>query len=158
MRGLWSSSGFSYTGKHFQTEGATLEPKPGHQIPIWLGAFGDRMLDLVGRKSDGWFPSLPFLPPEQAYRKLETIRSVAAHAGRNPDEMTYGYNIPVLVEAGTASTRGQIARSAEEVARHLADMARHGFTLLNLWPSGEAANQREQLAREVLPRVYDLLA
>lgn len=72
--------------------------------------------------------------------------------------MTYGYNIPVLVEAGTASTRGQIARSAEEVARHLADMARHGFTLLNLWPSGEAANQREQLAREVLPRVYDLLA
>jgi alkanesulfonate monooxygenase SsuD/methylene tetrahydromethanopterin reductase-like flavin-dependent oxidoreductase (luciferase family) len=158
MRGLWSSPGLTYAGKHFQTEGATLEPQPDHPIPIWLGVFGDRMLDLVGRKADGWFPSLPFLPPEQAYRKLETIRSVAAHAGRNPDEITYGYNIPVLVEAGTVSARGQIVGSAEEVASQLADIAGHGFTVLNLWPGGEAATQRERLAGEVLPRVYDLLA
>lgn len=158
LRGLWRSAGFTYAGKHFQTEGATLEPKPGHPIPIWLGVFGDHMLDLVARKADGWVPSLPFLPPEQAYRKLETIRRVAAHAGRNPDVMTYGYNIPVLVEAEAVSTGGRIAGSAEEVANHLADIARHGFTLLNLWPLGEAATQRERLARDVLPRVYDLLA
>lgn len=88
VRGLWRSSAFTYTGKHFQAEGATLEPKPDHQIPIWLGVFGDHMLELVGRKADGWFPSMPFLPPEQAYRKLETIRRVAAQASRNPDEMT----------------------------------------------------------------------
>jgi alkanesulfonate monooxygenase SsuD/methylene tetrahydromethanopterin reductase-like flavin-dependent oxidoreductase (luciferase family) len=116
------------------------------------------MLELVGRKADSWFPSLPFLPLEEAYRKLETFRHMAASAGRNPDEMTYGYNIPVLIEEGAVSTSGRIAGSAAEVARHLADIARHGFTLLNLWPGGEAATQRERLARDVLPRVYDLLA
>jgi alkanesulfonate monooxygenase SsuD/methylene tetrahydromethanopterin reductase-like flavin-dependent oxidoreductase (luciferase family) len=158
LRGLWSTSNFSYTGQHFQTEGATIAPKPSHPIPIWLGVFGDRMVDLAGRKADGWFPSLQFLAPEQAYRKLERIRTVAEDAGRNPDEITYAYNIPVLVEDGSSSTRGQIAGSATEVARQLAKFVRNGFTFLNLWPGGTAATQRERLAKEVLPTVRDLLA
>jgi len=157
LRGLWSTSGFSYPGKHFRTEGATIEPKPGHAIPIWLGVFGDHMLELVGRKADGWLPTYPFLAPEQAYRKLERLRKSAEYAGRNPDQLTYGYTIPVLVEKGSVTTRGQIAGSAHEVARQLADMVRHGFTFLNLWPAGEAATQRGLLAREVLPIVRDLL-
>jgi len=158
LRGLWSTSGFSYAGQHFQTEGATIEPKPSHPIPLWLGVFGDQMIDLVGRKADGWFPTYPLLAPEQAYRKLERIRTVAEHAGRNPDDFTYAYNVPVLVEEGTVTTRDQIAGSAEEVARQFADLVRHGFTFLNVWSSGEATRQRERLAREVLPIVRDLLA
>ncbi len=157
LHGLWSTSGFSYSGKHFRTEGATLEPKPGHAIPIWLGVFGDRMLDLAGRKADGWLPTYQFLPPEQAYRTVEHLRKAAEHAGRNPDQLTYGYTIPVLVEKGSVTTRGQIAGSAQEVARQLADIVRHGFTFLNLWPVGEAATLRGLLAREVLPMVRDLL-
>lgn len=158
IRGLWNSSGFSYTGQHFRTERATIEPKPVHPIPIWLGVFGAQMVDLVGRKADGWFPTYQFLEPEQAYRKLERIRTVAEHAGRNPDDITYAYNVPVLVKEGVITSRGQIAGSAEEVARKLADFIRHGFTFLNLWPSGEQFIQRERLAREVLPIVRDLLS
>jgi alkanesulfonate monooxygenase SsuD/methylene tetrahydromethanopterin reductase-like flavin-dependent oxidoreductase (luciferase family) len=106
LRGLWSTSSFSYAGQHFQTEGATIEPKSRHPIPIWLGVFGDRMVDLVGRKADGWLPTYQFLAPEPAYEKLERIRKVAEDAGRNPDEITYAYNIPVLVEAGSSTSRG----------------------------------------------------
>jgi alkanesulfonate monooxygenase SsuD/methylene tetrahydromethanopterin reductase-like flavin-dependent oxidoreductase (luciferase family) len=50
------------------------------------------MVDLVRRKADGWFPTLLFLEPEQAYQKLEHIRTVAENAGRNPDDITYAYN------------------------------------------------------------------
>ncbi len=75
LRGLWSASGFSYPGQHFRTEGATIEPKPSHPIPTWLGVFGDRMLDLAGRKADGWLPTYQFLEPEQAFQKVERIRS-----------------------------------------------------------------------------------
>src|SRR5262249_32292019 len=157
MRGLWSTSGFSYPGKHFRTEGATLEPKPAHAIPIWLGVFGDRMLELAGRKADGWLPTYQFLPLEQAYRKVERLRRATEDASRNPDQLTYGYTIPVLVEKGSVTSRGQIAGSAREVARQLAEVVRHGFTFLNLWPVGEAATQRRLLAREVLPLVRDLL-
>ena len=59
---------------------------------------------------------------------------------------------------GSVTTRGQIAGSPEEVARQLAEVVRHGFTFLNLWPVGETATQRALLAREVLPIVRDLLA
>lgn len=86
------------------------------------------------------------------------LRKSAEDTGRNPDDLTYGYTIPVLVEKGSVTTRGQIAGSPEEVDRQLADVVRHGFTFLNLWPSGEATRQRELLAREVLPIVGDLIA
>jgi len=157
LRGLWSTSSFSYPGKHFGIQGATIEPKPAHAIPIWLGVFGDHMLDLMGRKADGWLPTYQFLAPEQAYRKLESLRKAVEHAGRDPDQFTYGYSIPVLVEKGSVTTREQIAGSTQEVARQLAEVVRHGFTFLNLWPGGEAATQRELLAREVLPIVRDLI-
>ena len=158
LRGLWSTAGFSYAGEHFRTEGATIEPKPGHPVPTWLGVFGDRMLDLVGRKADGWLPTYQFLEPEQAYRKLERIRTVAAQAGRHPHEITFGYSIPILVEEGAVTNRWRIAGSARKVAGQLAAIARHGFTFLNVWPVGEATMQRERLARDVLPAVRDLLA
>jgi alkanesulfonate monooxygenase SsuD/methylene tetrahydromethanopterin reductase-like flavin-dependent oxidoreductase (luciferase family) len=157
LRGLWSTSDFSHTGPHFKTEGATIEPKPGHHIPLWLGVFGDRMIDLVGRKADGWLPTYQFLAPEQAYQKLERIRTVAENAGRNPDEITYGYNIPILIEDGAVTNRWRIAGTAQKVAAQLAAIARHGFTFLNIWPSGDAAIQRERLARDVLPAVRDLI-
>src|SRR5258708_27506843 len=85
LRGLWSTSGFSYTGQHFTTEGATIEPKPGHSIPLWLGGFGNQMLDLVGRKADGWLPTYQFLDPNKPNQKGEPIRAVAEQAGRHPD-------------------------------------------------------------------------
>lgn len=158
LRGLWSTADFSYAGEHFRIEGANIEPKPDHQLPTWLGVFGDRMLDLVGRKADGWLPTYQFLEPEQAYRKLEQIRKVAEKAGRNPDEITFGYNIPILVEEGAVTNRWRIAGSARKVAGQLAAIVRHGFTFLNVWPIGEAPVQRERLARDVLPAVRDLLA
>ena len=158
LRGLWSTSTFSYAGQHFRTEGATIEPKPGHPIPLWLGVFGAQMLDLVGRKADGWLPTYQFLAPDQAYQKLERIRAVAEQAGRNPDEITYGYNVPILVDEGAVTNRWRVAGSAREVARQLAAIVGHGFTFVNLWPVGEATMQRERLARDVLPAVHDLIA
>ena len=76
---------------------------------------------------------MPDCSPTQA-ACLDAFKPFMIILARIPTRFTYGYNLPVLVEAGTVSTRGQIARSAEEVAGHLVDIARHGFTLLNLWP------------------------
>jgi alkanesulfonate monooxygenase SsuD/methylene tetrahydromethanopterin reductase-like flavin-dependent oxidoreductase (luciferase family) len=155
IHGLWTQAAFSYRGDHFSTENAALQPRPAWPIPIWLGAFGPRMLDLVGRKADGWLPSMFLLPPERASVALRRVREAARRAGRDPDRLTYGYNVGVLVRDGAASTDARIAGSAEQVAGRLAELVRAGFSLLNLTPAGvaagEAAEQRERLAREVLP-------
>jgi alkanesulfonate monooxygenase SsuD/methylene tetrahydromethanopterin reductase-like flavin-dependent oxidoreductase (luciferase family) len=155
IRGLWRQPSFSYAGHHFTTSGAELQPRPTHPPPIWLGAFGPRMLDLVGRKADGWLPSLFLLEPERAYRSVDRIREVASRAGRDPEALTYGYNVGVLIKEGAVATatRGQIAGSPEEVARQLAGFVSGGFSFLNLSlsPAADGVEQRERLAREVLP-------
>jgi alkanesulfonate monooxygenase SsuD/methylene tetrahydromethanopterin reductase-like flavin-dependent oxidoreductase (luciferase family) len=155
LRGLWRQPNFSYAGHHFTTSGAEVQPRPTRPPPIWLGAFGPRMLDLVGRKADGWLPSLFLLEPERAYWSLDRIREVASRAGRDPEALTYGYNIGVLIKEGAAApaTRGQIAGSPQEVARQLAGFVSRGFSFLNLSlsPAADGVEQRERLAREVLP-------
>jgi alkanesulfonate monooxygenase SsuD/methylene tetrahydromethanopterin reductase-like flavin-dependent oxidoreductase (luciferase family) len=42
IRGLWTQDSVSYDGEHFHVTGARIEPRPAHQIPIWLGTYGAR--------------------------------------------------------------------------------------------------------------------
>ena len=120
------------------------------------------MLALTGRKADGWLPSLFLLKPDAAYRKLGQVREAATAAGRDPDELTYAYNGPVLVDrrGGATGTAGPSALvgTPDHIADQLAQFARGGFTLLNLWPSGDRAEQRERLATKVVPAVRDRLS
>lgn len=158
LHGLWHDAPFSYEGKHFHLAEAAIEPRPARPIPIWLGAFGSKMLSLTGRKADGWFPSLVVLEPEAAYAKLKQVRQAAMDAGRDPDDLTYAYNIGVLVTEEARSTRGQIVGTPGEVAEHLAAFVKNGFTFLNLWPHGDMIVQLERLAWEVIPAVRQLVA
>jgi alkanesulfonate monooxygenase SsuD/methylene tetrahydromethanopterin reductase-like flavin-dependent oxidoreductase (luciferase family) len=161
LRGLWSQPAFSYSGKHFRVEAASLEPRPVHPIPVWLGAYGARMLDLTGRKADGWFLSLVVLEPAAAYAKLQQIRQAAADAGRDPDTLTYAYTVGLHVEdraSAQPGPPGQIVGTAPEGVERLAAFLRHGFTFLNLWPSGDFMTQVERLANQVVPAVRTLAA
>ncbi len=151
VAGLLRQRHFSHAGEHFTVTAAELQPRPAHPVPLWLGAFGPRMLDLVGRRADGWLPSMFLLPPPQAYRSLELVRRAASRAGRDPEELTYGYNVGVLVQEGAASRGGVVAGGPEEVAAQLAAFVRGGFSFLNLSPAGDGVAQRRRLAEEVLP-------
>lgn len=158
MRGLWTQAAFTHRGRHFSVDQAGIEPRPSRPIPIWLGAFGPRMLDLTGRKADGWFPSLFLLPPEKAFGSIGRIRRAASSAGRDPDGLTYAYNVGVVVDEGAHPMPGKVVGPPDHVASQLAGFVRGGFDLLNLWPGGDLAQQRARLAAEVIPAVRDRLS
>jgi alkanesulfonate monooxygenase SsuD/methylene tetrahydromethanopterin reductase-like flavin-dependent oxidoreductase (luciferase family) len=151
IKGLWRRPDLTYAGAHFTVTEAGLAPRPPEPIPVWLGAFGPRMLDLTGRGADGWLPSMFLLEPPLAYRSLERVRRAADRAGRDPDGLVYGYNVGVLVQEGAAPARGLLAGAPEEVAERLAELVGGGFSFLNLATLGDGAAQRERLAHEVLP-------
>jgi alkanesulfonate monooxygenase SsuD/methylene tetrahydromethanopterin reductase-like flavin-dependent oxidoreductase (luciferase family) len=153
IRGLWDTARFSYAGRHFTTVDGRLQPRPSRPIPIWIGAFGPRMLELAGRKADGWLPSMHLLPPPAAYESRRRVRVAAAASGRDPDSITCGYNVGVLVQQGARSTERTIAGGPAEVAEQLAELIAGGFTFLNLWPARDRAEQHDRLALEVLPLV-----
>ncbi len=160
LHGMWTVSPFTYAGRHFDVHEARTEPKPVTHIPVWLGTYGRRGLALTGRLADGWNLSMPFAPPERAVELRDRVRRAAEAAGRDPGELTYAYNVPVLVREGAEPTPKVLAGAPREVAARLADFVRLGFGTLCLSIAGgrEAGEQRERLALEVLPAVRDALA
>lgn len=153
LRGLWSESSFTYDGRVFHTDAATIEPKPARDIPIWLGTFGPRALAVTGRVADGWIPSLELAPPEQAVRMRDAIFAAARAAGRDPESITCAYNLEVRV--GETDPRPHVVSGSDaQVAERLSSLAALGFSAFNFQPVGPAPQeQAERLARGVLPEV-----
>jgi alkanesulfonate monooxygenase SsuD/methylene tetrahydromethanopterin reductase-like flavin-dependent oxidoreductase (luciferase family) len=96
FRGIWDAAErrpLHAGGDYYRVAGAKRGPAPAHEIPVWIGAYKPRMLDLVGRKADGWLPSLPYLQPGDLQRGNHLIDQAAATAGRDPREVTRLLNI-----------------------------------------------------------------
>jgi phthiodiolone/phenolphthiodiolone dimycocerosates ketoreductase len=89
IRLLWDADGpVDYEGKFHRLDHAVLGLSPyGDRPPeIWTAAHGPRMLELTGRKADGWLPTK--MAPEQYADGLATIRGAASAAGRDADAFT----------------------------------------------------------------------
>jgi len=96
IRALWDTDGrgpLRTGGEHHHLAGAKRGPAPAHEIGIWVGAYKPRMLRLVGRKADGWLPSLGYLQPGDLARGNATIDEAATAAGRDPREIRRLLNV-----------------------------------------------------------------
>ncbi len=96
IRAIWevgARQSVRYPGEHYQLTGAQPGPVPAHDIPIWVGALKPRMLRLIGRKADGWLPSLGNMQPGDLAAGNATIDKAATDAGRDPREIRRIVNI-----------------------------------------------------------------
>jgi alkanesulfonate monooxygenase SsuD/methylene tetrahydromethanopterin reductase-like flavin-dependent oxidoreductase (luciferase family) len=88
IRGVWDAGNrtpLRIDGTYYQVDGAKRGPAPAHPIGIWLGAYKPRMLRLIGRKADGWLPSLAYLESLEALAVSNAVIDEAATgAGRDP--------------------------------------------------------------------------
>jgi FAD/FMN-containing dehydrogenase len=103
---------FQYAGRHYAVPAAQRGPLPAHHIPIWLGALKPRMLRLIGRKADGWLPSLGRLGPDGLREGNKIIDEAAVAAGRDPSDIrrivNIGYQsaeqlLPLVLEDGVGT-------------------------------------------------------
>ena len=157
IRGLWEQPRLTFEGSLYRTEAAPLEPKPDRRIPIWLGTFGPRALDVTGALADGWIPSLGYTGgADQLARMRGRVVDAALAAGRDPAEITYACNLTIRVDGDRTDAAADVAGPVDAVTKQLADLADLGFTTLSLVPVGpDPADQAEALATEVVPRLRD---
>ncbi|APE13991.1 LLM class flavin-dependent oxidoreductase [Mycolicibacterium pallens] len=90
IRLLWDSPGpVDFDGHFYRLEHARLDTEPyeGRIPPIWIGASGPRMLEIVGRYADGWWPAGAWTPDHYA-QMLGAVRQSAERAGRDPLAIT----------------------------------------------------------------------
>jgi alkanesulfonate monooxygenase SsuD/methylene tetrahydromethanopterin reductase-like flavin-dependent oxidoreductase (luciferase family) len=157
IRGVWAVSPFTYHGRHYRNEAAMLEPKPSHGIPIWLGTYGRRALELTGRVADGWIPSMGPAPPSQVKPKMELVRRAAEHAGRDPDTLEYAYNVSVRIGGPPADDpERRVTGEPDEIVERALELIDLGFTVLNFWVGGRRDEQQERLASEVVTPLRQL--
>lgn len=160
MRGLWTEPSFSYAGRIYHTDAASIEPKPDNPIPVWLGTFGKRALTVTGELADGWIPSLGYMPDDQIADMQARVLRAAEAAGRDPSTITCALHLQLRVEDPGSGDRteqdtGLLTGSAEAVAGRLLAFVDRGFTAFSIVPSGADKDQQtERIAREVLNAVH----
>jgi alkanesulfonate monooxygenase SsuD/methylene tetrahydromethanopterin reductase-like flavin-dependent oxidoreductase (luciferase family) len=164
IRLLWSEErSVSFDGQYYRLDDARPGPRPPHPIGIWLGAFKPRMLRLVGRKADGWLPSLGVLTRDELRAGNEQIDAAAEKAGRDPGSIRRIINVQGVIGEQPAPSRSELpvgylageplAGSADWWVETLAGFVDDGFDTLVFWPVDTAPGQVELLAGDVVPHL-----
>lgn len=152
VRGLWSTSSFTFRGELYRTAEATIEPKPARAIPIWLGTFAPRALAVTGRLADGWIPSLSYAGPDAIVGMRERVLVAARRAGRDPSELTCAYNLEVALEKEPGRDEDRLVGPPEFVAGRIRGFVELGFSAFNVILGG-SEDDLYRLATEVVPLV-----
>jgi alkanesulfonate monooxygenase SsuD/methylene tetrahydromethanopterin reductase-like flavin-dependent oxidoreductase (luciferase family)/FAD/FMN-containing dehydrogenase len=140
IRGIWNTtdpSPLQVDGVHHRVFGAARGPAPAHEIPIWVGAYKPRMQRIIGRKGDGWLPSLPWMKSGDIERGNQIIDASARKAGRDPRSVTRLLNI-----------------TPQYAAADLAELAvEHGISVFIL--GSDDPREIRRFAAETAPRIRD---
>ena len=164
IRLLWSEErSVSFEGRYYRLDNARPGPRPAHPIGIWVGAFKPRMLRLVGRKADGWLPSLGVLTRGEMRAAHEVIDAAAEKVGRDPGSVRRILNLQGLIGDGAAPSRSELPvgyLAGERLAgppawwvETLGGFVEDGFDTVVFWPVEAAARQVELFARDVAPQL-----
>ena len=154
MRMVWSDErSLRFDGEFYSLKGMRPGPHPLHDIGIWVGAYGPKMLDLIGKIAEGWVPSLGYAPPGRLPEMNKRIDEGAQRAGREPGEIRRAYNL-----SGNIGTEGEglLEGPASRWVETLTGFAlEHGMDTFIYWPSGDHERQVEVFAGEVVPAVKE---
>ena len=164
IRDLWESDGkaVTYTGEHYQVKGAHFGPLPTRKIPILVGAYGPKMLDLAGRMTDGVIVSLSYIQPPKLLENNARIDAGAEAAGRTPQEIQRMLNVGGTIRPGNSSEgsisdgalNGTTAYWVEQLVQFSQEYRQDTFIFS---PNGDVNQQIEIFAKEIVPRVKDQL-
>ncbi|GAA2794849.1 TIGR03842 family LLM class F420-dependent oxidoreductase [Saccharopolyspora taberi] len=90
------------------------------RLPVWMGAYGPKALELAGRHADGFILQLadPFLTKWM----VDHVRRAAADAGRDPERITVCVAAPAYVSDDVEHAREQCRWFGGMVGNHVADL------------------------------------
>jgi alkanesulfonate monooxygenase SsuD/methylene tetrahydromethanopterin reductase-like flavin-dependent oxidoreductase (luciferase family) len=164
IRLLWSEErSVSFEGKYYRLDDARPGPRPAHPIAIWIGAFKPRMFRLVGRKADGWLPSLGVLARDELRAGNARIDAAAENAGRDPRSIRRLINVQGVIGEQHAPSRSELPvgyLAGEPLAgppgwwvETIAGFVDDGFDTIVFWPVDPSPGQVERLIGEVVPQL-----
>lgn len=155
IRAMWSGQrSIRYDGRRYRLSGVHPGPPPAHDIAVWLGVSGPKMLALTGRVADGWVPSNTYFPPDVLPDMHARIDAAAADTGRDPADIQRIYNVFGTITDG--SSRGPFDGPADQWIDTLSELTLHGGMDTFVFGSdGDDLAQVHRFIDQVLPAVRE---
>jgi alkanesulfonate monooxygenase SsuD/methylene tetrahydromethanopterin reductase-like flavin-dependent oxidoreductase (luciferase family) len=159
LRALWSSGDVAALPGRYYPLRAQTGPAPAHRIGIWLGASGPKMLELLGRKADGWIAPLA-TGFETKAEAQDRIDAAARAAGRNPASIRRAIQlvgtvtgVPYTTSRPRSGSGATPIRTTPEIWAKIINefAAEQRFDTINLIPEQESGEQLRLFGTEVIP-------
>ncbi|WP_017545034.1 LLM class flavin-dependent oxidoreductase [Nocardiopsis prasina] len=159
IRLMWSDQrSVRFEGEHHRLAGVKPGPAPVHDMGIWLGVAGPRLLGAVGRGADGWVASHAYVGPDRLPQAHARIDAGAAEADRDPASVRRVYNLwGTITGHGVQGDPGDPLRGPVEawVEAITGFVLEHGMDTFVLGPAEDSAAQVDLFAAEVAPAVRE---
>jgi alkanesulfonate monooxygenase SsuD/methylene tetrahydromethanopterin reductase-like flavin-dependent oxidoreductase (luciferase family) len=153
IRLMWSGQrSVRFDGQHYRLAGVHPGPAPAHDMQIWLGVGGPRLLGFLGRSAGGWVPSNSYFPPEKLPAMQQRIDDAATAAGRDPASIVRAYNI--FGEIGPSPAGDPFQGTVDQWVDALTALAvETGMDTFLLGTADDDVAQARRFAEEVAPAV-----
>lgn len=119
VKGLANGEAIEYKGNSIRLPWASSS-----RTPVWVAAYGPKVLALTGEVGDGFI--LQLADPSIAEWTIKAVRDAAADAGRNPDDVYICVAAPAYVTDGSQAqlehARDQLRWFGGMVGNHVADI------------------------------------
>lgn len=91
---MWSRKrAISYDGEFYHLKSLHPGPAPAHDMQVWLGVGGPKLLRYLGGHADSWIPSNSHFPPDKLPDMHSQIDAGAVEAGRDSRTVARVYNV-----------------------------------------------------------------
>lgn len=157
IRLMWSGErSVRYAGAHYSLSGVHPGPRPAHDIGIWLGVGGPKLLRYLGGHADGWAPSNSFFPPPALPERHEAIDDGAREAGRDPASIRRVYNIFGSID--DAPSDEMFHGTVEQWTEQLAGLVEIGMDTFVFGAEDDDYEQCRRFVEDVAPSVRQRVA
>jgi probable F420-dependent oxidoreductase len=129
LRAIWTQDPVEHHGEFYDVPRGHVDPKPLQQPhpPLLLGGSAEPALQRVGRMADGWISASRF-EAAKVPAAIETIRTAARDAGRDPDDLRVVIRGSVKVRDADEQT--PLTGTVEKIKQDMAAYAEAGATEL----------------------------
>jgi probable F420-dependent oxidoreductase len=174
MTALWTQPLVTFDGEFWQLQNAAMEPKPLQKPypPLWFGAASEPALRRAVRLGDGFFGA-GSSPTARFAEQVAVVRAALAEAERPAESFPIAKRVYVAIDdnAGRARARmntaltelyghrvqaieaAAVAGTAADCVRELHQVAEAGAELILCTALFDQAEQMEQLAAAVIPKL-----
>jgi alkanesulfonate monooxygenase len=172
---FWTEDMVKGEWTHHKIPAGVMYPKPVQKPrpPILIGGYVDRVLKRAAVTGDGWLTY--FYRPESFVKSWAKIRAFAKEAGKDPDTLMNGAQLPIMIGKSRAAVESQmmewlgkewdyaswsdstkdsaIIGTVDECVAQLKEHLAAGVQKLIFVPYKYEMTQIEIIANEIIPRL-----